>query len=134
MHVSLHRLMMRLAGRTFAVLLRSGVSLGPIMLLTVAGRRTGQPRTTPVDVFEHDGRRWLVSTHGVGDANWVRNLRAAGEGTLHRGHEHLAFVATELSMDDAARVLRDVVGLRLAQPVGGFILRQTLGLNGSSTA
>jgi hypothetical protein len=45
-------------------LLRAGVPMGPMILLTVRGRTTGLPRTTPVDLFEGDGRRWLVATHG----------------------------------------------------------------------
>ncbi len=44
------------------MLLRLGVRLtilGPMMLLTVRGRKTGRPRTTPVDLHEHNGRRFL---------------------------------------------------------------------------
>jgi hypothetical protein len=41
-------------------LLRAGVPMGPMILLTVRGRTTGLPRTTPVDLFERDGRRWLA--------------------------------------------------------------------------
>jgi hypothetical protein len=46
-------------------------------ILSVAGRKTGQPHSTPVDVMEQGGRRWLVAPYGV--TNWVRNARAAGE-------------------------------------------------------
>jgi deazaflavin-dependent oxidoreductase (nitroreductase family) len=60
-------------------LLRAGTPMGPMILLTVRGRTTGQPRTTPVDLLERDDRRWLVATHGGANSNWVRNLRAAGE-------------------------------------------------------
>jgi len=71
---------LRVVGRTVQLLTRAGVRLGPVMLLTVAGRTTGAPRTNPVDVFVRDGRYWLVATH-TADAHWVRNLRAAGTGT-----------------------------------------------------
>jgi deazaflavin-dependent oxidoreductase (nitroreductase family) len=67
-------------------LLRLGVHMtifGPMMLLTVRGRKTGKPRTVPVDLHEHNGRRFLIATHGEG--NWVSNLRAAGEGILSLG-------------------------------------------------
>lgn len=30
-------------------------------LLTTLGRKTGRPRTNPVVLVEHDGRRWLVA-------------------------------------------------------------------------
>src|SRR5258708_23028575 len=65
------------------VLLRAGVRvslLGPMRLLTVRGRKTGQPRTVAVDLYEHDGPRFLIATHG--DGNWVRNLRAPGAWSL----------------------------------------------------
>jgi deazaflavin-dependent oxidoreductase (nitroreductase family) len=105
-------------------LLRAGVPMGPMTLLTVRGRTTGQPRTTPVDLFEHDGRRWLVAAHGEG--NWTRNLRAAGEGILTRGRRRQAITAVELSPEAAGPVLKEVLGPRLASAMRGFILRRTL--------
>jgi deazaflavin-dependent oxidoreductase (nitroreductase family) len=104
------------------------------MLLTVRGRQTGLPRTNPVDVFEREGRYWLVSTHGVGDSNWVRNLRAAGEGTLSRGKQATAFSAAELSVADAGQVLHRVLGPRLERPLAGFVLRRTLNLGSHASA
>jgi hypothetical protein len=44
-------------------LLRAGLPMGPMVLLTVRGPKSGQPRITPVDVFERNGRSFLVSTH-----------------------------------------------------------------------
>src|SRR5919201_1013491 len=53
-------------------------------LLTVAGRKSGRPRTTPVTVItDPDGHRWLIAPFG--EVNWVRNLRAAGTATLRSG-------------------------------------------------
>ena len=105
-----------------------------MMLLTVPGRVSGQPRSTPVDVFEDDGRRWLVSTHGTGDANWVKNLRAAGRGTLSRGRERFAFTAAELPLDEATTVLTSVVGARTSRRSSGFVLRRALGLPAAASA
>jgi len=56
--------------------MRLGVPTGPLVLLTVAGRRTGQPRSTPLNLHVDDGRRYLVSPYG--DVGWVQNVRAAG--------------------------------------------------------
>lgn len=109
-------------------LLRAGVPMGPLILLTVRGRKTGQLRATPVDLFERDGRSYLVSTHGEESSNWVRNLRAAGEGVLTRGGNRRAIRVVELTPDAAGPVLKDVVGPRLALPVRGFVLRRTLGV------
>jgi len=43
---------------------------GSIALLTVPGRRTGQPRSTPVNLHVEDGRRYLVCPYG--HVNWVQ--------------------------------------------------------------
>jgi deazaflavin-dependent oxidoreductase (nitroreductase family) len=106
-------------------LLRAGIPMGPMALLTVRGRKSGEPRTTPVDLFERAGRSFLVSTHRQESSNWVRNLRAAGEGALTRGRSRRAITVVELPPDVAGQVLKEVLGPRLASPVGGFILRRT---------
>jgi deazaflavin-dependent oxidoreductase (nitroreductase family) len=54
--------------------MRFGV--GGTSTLSIAGRRSGEPRSVPVIPFEHAGGRYLVATRG--EAEWVRNLRAAG--------------------------------------------------------
>jgi hypothetical protein len=55
-------------------------------------------RTTPVNLLEHDGRRYLVSARGEGQ--WVRNLRAAGTGELRVGRRTEVFRGRELSSDE----------------------------------
>lgn len=120
--------------RLIRAAVRAGIRLGPVVMLTVAGRTTGEPRTNPVDLLEDDdGRRWLVATH-TAEANWVRNLRAAGDGYLAHGKRRLDFTAIELPGDEAARVLREVMGPRLARPVGGFVLRQAMGLDADAAS
>jgi deazaflavin-dependent oxidoreductase (nitroreductase family) len=108
------------------LLLRAGVPLGPMVLLTVRGRTSGQPRTTPVDLFERDGRRWLVATHAAGAAQWVLNLRVAGNGIVTRGRRSEEVTVVELSPAAAALVFQTVVGPRMASPLRGLILRHTL--------
>lgn len=119
-----------LVNRIVTRLLRAGVPVrifgNPVVLLTVPGRKTGQPRTTLVDLYERGGRRFLVSTHGADSAQWVHNLRAAGQGTLTRGRNLQEFTAVELTAEAAGRVLKDILEPRLASPLGGFALRQTL--------
>src|SRR4030095_12724901 len=73
----------RLVNRVMAVTVRRGRGPKTLRLLTVAGPRSGQARTTPVHVLESDGARWLVAPYGA--VGWVRNLRAAGTATLERG-------------------------------------------------
>ena len=107
-------------------LLCAGIPMGPKILLTVRGRTTGQPRTTPVDLLERDDRRWLVATHGGANSNWVHNLHAAGEGILTHGRRREAVTVVERSSEAAGRVLKEVLGPRLASPMRGFVLRRTL--------
>lgn len=126
-HSPLERAVLTTVTRLIRLLLRLGIAPGPMMMLGVRGRTTGITRTNPVDVFHGDGRRFLVATHDA-NANWVRNLRAAGEGALARGRLHWAFTAVELSREEAAQVLREVLAPRLARPLAGLVLRQTLGL------
>jgi deazaflavin-dependent oxidoreductase (nitroreductase family) len=93
-------------------LLRAGfklVGLGnyPMYLLTVRGRKSGQPRTVPIVIIEQNGKRYLTSPYGIVD--WVRNLRAAGEATLTRGRRAETVNARELPPKEAALVLREAI-------------------------
>lgn len=83
---------------------RLGVPTGPAMVLTVPGRKSGRPRTTPMTPFEHDGRLYTVA--GYPRSDWAANARAAGTGTLSRGRRSRPVRIVELSPDDAAPVLR----------------------------
>ena len=85
-------------------LVRAGVKMGPIHLLTVRGRKSGEPRTTPIAVVEQNGQRYLIAPYGV--VNWVRNLRAAGEATLTHGRRSEAITVVELAPEAAAPVLK----------------------------
>jgi deazaflavin-dependent oxidoreductase (nitroreductase family) len=74
-------------------------------LLTVAGRRTGKPRTTPVTLVDGDeGRRWLVAPYGA--VGWVLNARAAGNVRLTRGRRSEVVEIDEVAAEEAAGVLR----------------------------
>jgi deazaflavin-dependent oxidoreductase (nitroreductase family) len=101
----------RLGNVMTTTLLRAGVRLNgfgrPMYLLTVRGRKSGQPRTTPVVVIEDDGQRYLVSPYGISD--WVRNLRAAGEAILTRGRRAEKVQARELTSHEAALVLKSTL-------------------------
>lgn len=85
-------------------LLHAGVNMGTSSLLTVRGRKSGQPHTVPVRLVERNGERWLVAPYGVDQ--WVRNLRVAGQATLTRGRHAEAISATELEAKEAAPILK----------------------------
>jgi deazaflavin-dependent oxidoreductase (nitroreductase family) len=73
-------------------------------LLTVRGRVTGEPHTTPVVPVIRDGAVWVVSPYG--DVAWVRNVRQAAQLELRRGAERILYEARELDAREAAPVLR----------------------------
>lgn len=90
--------------RVVAFMTRRGVSLVGSRVLAVRGRTSGEWRTTPVNLLELDGRRYLVSPRGEGQ--WVRNLRVAGKGQLRVGKRVEDFQARELGDDEKIPVLR----------------------------
>jgi deazaflavin-dependent oxidoreductase (nitroreductase family) len=90
--------------RLVAAATRSGLSVWGSRVLEVRGRTSGQPRQTPVNLLTLDGSRYLVAPRGV--TQWVRNLRAAGEGTLRLGRRSEPFRATEVPDVEKAPILR----------------------------
>ncbi len=101
--------------------LRVGPLMGPNALLTVRGRKSGVPRTTPVALVDIGGRRWVIGTFG--EVNWVRNLRAAGEATVTVGRKTQEMQARELGLEERIAFFRDVVG-PYVRPlrIGGLLL------------
>jgi len=97
----------RAGNRVVRLLLRLGLMPGPTYLLTVPGRRTGRPMSTPVTLVEEGETRWLVAPYG--DVGWVRNTRAAGQITLSRGTRSETLPIRELSPAEAAPVLQRYV-------------------------
>jgi deazaflavin-dependent oxidoreductase (nitroreductase family) len=99
-----------------------GIPTGPAMVLTVPGRKSGQPRSTPMSPFEHHGGLYTVA--GYPGADWARNARAAGAGTLARGRTSRRVKIVELSAEEAGPVLRTFA---VKVPVGvGFAKRSGL--------
>lgn len=76
-------------------------------LLSVRGRKTEQVHTTPVDVMEVGGHRYIVAAYGV--TNWVLNARAAGEVTLSRGGHSERVRVTEIGPEEGVPVLRKYI-------------------------
>ena len=90
--------------RLNVAMLRRGLRIGSQHLLTVPGRRTGQPRSTPVSIANVDGSRFIVAAFP--EAAWVANARAAGTATLTRGGAVETVRLTELPADRREPVLR----------------------------
>jgi deazaflavin-dependent oxidoreductase (nitroreductase family) len=105
-------LFVRVGNVLTTTLLRVGVKLSglgdyPMYLLTVRGRKSGQPRTVSIVIIERNGKRYLGAPFGAAD--WVRNLRAAGEAILTRGRRSETVNARELPPSEAALVLREEI-------------------------
>jgi deazaflavin-dependent oxidoreductase (nitroreductase family) len=76
-------------------------------LMTTYGRTSGLERTTPVNLVEADGERWLVSPYG--DVGWVHNLRANGALRLRRGRAQESLVAESVGPAEAGPILKRYV-------------------------
>lgn len=99
-----------------------GIPTGPAMVLTVPGRKSGQPRSTPMTPFEHNGELYVVA--GYPGSDWAANARAAGTGTLSRGRKSRPVKIVELSAEAAGPILRSFA---IEVPVGvGFAKRSGL--------
>jgi deazaflavin-dependent oxidoreductase (nitroreductase family) len=86
-------------------LLARGVPVGPNVLITIKGRTSGEPRTTPVAIIEVDGHRWIWSPWG--EVHWALNLRAAGRATITVRRNHEEVTATELDEGQRLAFYRD---------------------------
>jgi deazaflavin-dependent oxidoreductase (nitroreductase family) len=97
----------RFGNRMVAALTARGFAPKGTYVLTVTGRKTGLPRSTPVSVLYHADERWLVSPYGIVD--WARNARAAGQVTLRRGGDVETVGITEVGPEQAGPILKKYV-------------------------
>ncbi|MGA2483578.1 MAG: nitroreductase/quinone reductase family protein [Candidatus Acidiferrales bacterium] len=79
----------RLFNRAFGFLVGLGLGLPHNYLVQVRGRKTGRLYSTPIDLLELNGRRFLVAPRGR--TQWVRNAEAAGEVTLKKGRTRVRY-------------------------------------------
>jgi len=105
-----------------------GIPTGPAMVLTVPGRKSGQPRRTPMTPFEFDGGLYVVA--GYPGADWAANARAAGTGALSRGRRSRNVRIVELDAEQARPILR---AFPVEVPVGvAFAKRSGMVVDGTS--
>ena len=90
-----------------------GLPTGPAYVLTVRGRKSGKPRTTPMTPFDYRGALYTVA--GYPGSDWASNARAAGVGTLSRGRRSRRVAIVELDAEQARPILRAFPG---SVPVG----------------
>jgi deazaflavin-dependent oxidoreductase (nitroreductase family) len=89
--------------RVVRFLQRLGLQLGTIHVLTVPGRTSGTSRATPVSPLTVDGRRYVIAA--LPQADWARNVRAAGTGELAHGRRRQRVALAEVTDPDLRRAV-----------------------------
>src|SRR5215212_10088656 len=96
---------LKFANPVIVALQRRGVVIGTMRLLSVQGRKSGKLRTTPVSPLMVEGERYIIA--GLEGADWVKNVRIAGWGTLARGRDQERVNLVKLPLQERAPVLRE---------------------------
>jgi deazaflavin-dependent oxidoreductase (nitroreductase family) len=99
-----HTLRRRILNRLITPPTKLGLAGRRMHILTVPGRKTGRPHSTPVQIVIDGDKRWLVAPYGERD--WVKNARAAGEVELTRALKTTRHAVEEVGPDEAAPVLK----------------------------
>jgi deazaflavin-dependent oxidoreductase (nitroreductase family) len=94
----------RVFNRVFGFLVGLGLGFSYNYLLQVRGRKSGKIYSTPIDLLEFGGKRFLVAPRG--HTQWVRNAEAAGEVTLKKGSKRLKFGLRALSDQEKPEILK----------------------------
>ncbi|MHB2016788.1 MAG: nitroreductase family deazaflavin-dependent oxidoreductase [Candidatus Xenobia bacterium] len=87
---------------------RLGASLAgaPVLLLTVVGRKSGQPRTVPL-LYLRDAERYVVVASKGGDPkdpDWWLNLKKTPQATILVGEQELPVTAVQASREEKGRL------------------------------
>ncbi len=94
----------RLFNRVFGYLVGKGIGFKYNYLLEVRGRKSGNLYSTPIDLLEVNGSRYLVAPRGR--TQWVQNAEAVGEVTLKKGSYRRAFRAKPIEDGDKPPLLK----------------------------
>jgi len=94
----------RIFNRIYGFFVGIGLGASYNYLLQVRGRKSGKIYSTPIDLLEMNGKKFLVAPRGR--TQWVRNAEAAGEITLKRGSKRQSFRLRPLPDADKPEVLK----------------------------
>lgn len=128
MNADSHRRMTNTINKVIVGLQRRGVAFGPMQLLTVKGRRTGQLRTFPIAVNELGDGRYIFQAFPK--AAWVANAREADTVTLTRGRKSSTARLVEVPVAQRRPLLRELVSSSPASVGNRFV---TTGLAETAT-
>ncbi len=90
--------------RIFGFLVGLGLGFSYNYLLEVRGRKTGKLYSTPINLLELNGKKYLVAPRGR--TQWVRNAEAAGEITLKKGSKREKFRLRPLTDGEKPPILK----------------------------
>ncbi|MGW3729307.1 nitroreductase/quinone reductase family protein [Streptomyces sp. NPDC000851] len=82
-----------------------GMPVGPMHLLRVKGRVSGREFTNPVAPVKIDGDMYILQAFPKSD--WVKNVRAAGRGTMIRGRKARPVQLIEVPEAERGRIARE---------------------------
>jgi deazaflavin-dependent oxidoreductase (nitroreductase family) len=94
----------RIFNKVFGILVGLGLGLPHNYLLQVRGRKTGHVYSTPVNLLEFRGRRFLVA--GRGHTQWVQNAEAVGEIILKKASNRQRFRVRALPNEEKPEILK----------------------------
>lgn len=94
----------RVFNRVFGFLVGLGLGFSYNYLLQVRGRKSGKIYSTPIDLLQREGKKFLVAPRGR--TQWVRNAEAAGEVTLKKGSSRLKFRLRPIADADKPEILK----------------------------
>jgi deazaflavin-dependent oxidoreductase (nitroreductase family) len=94
----------RILNRAFGFVVGMGWGFSYNYLLQVRGRKSGNLYSTPVNLLEIGGKKFLVAPRGR--TQWVRNAEAAGEIGLKKGSARQQFRLRPLAGDEKLQILQ----------------------------
>ena len=94
----------RLFNRFFGFLVGIGLGLRHNYLLQVRGRKTGRIYSTPVNILEMNGKRFLVAPRG--QTQWVRNAQSSGSVSLKKGFKSEQFRLRAIPNEEKPEILK----------------------------
>ena len=94
----------RIFNRLFAIAIGFRIGLRHNYVVEVRGRKSGRMFSTPIDLLEIGGHRYLVAPRG--ETNWVRNARTAGRVGLRKGRQRDEFALREVGPAERPELLK----------------------------
>ena len=91
--------------RLFGLFVGWGFGLSHNYLLEVVGRKSGRIYSTPVNVLDHNSKRFLVAPRG--EAEWVRNALAASHVWLKKGRTRQRYGLRPVSDVEKPELLKE---------------------------